>query len=74
MRGVPIRAVLEGSPAAAAGLKPGDILTTLDGRWTTSIADTYAAAAAVAPGRDVPLVILREGRTETVTVRPKPGI
>ncbi|MBX6315849.1 MAG: aspartyl protease family protein, partial [Isosphaeraceae bacterium] len=35
-RGVPIQAVLPDSPAAAAGLKPGDLLTTLDGRWTTS--------------------------------------
>src|SRR5262249_1957891 len=41
--GVPIRAVLVGSPAAVAGLKPGDILTALDGRWTTSVTDVYAA-------------------------------
>ena len=72
--GVPIRDVLAGSPAAAAGLKPGDVLTTLDGRWTTSITDTYAAAAAVAPDRDVTVVILRDGREQTLTVRPRPGI
>ena len=62
--------VLAGSPAAAAGLKPGDVLTTLDGRWTTSIADAYAAAADVAPGRDVRVVILRDGKEQTLTVRP----
>jgi hypothetical protein len=72
--GVPIRAVLPGSPAAAAGLKPGDVLVTLDGRWTTSVTDTYAAAAAVAPDRDVPVVVLRDGREQTLTVHPKPGI
>jgi hypothetical protein len=72
--GVPIRDVLAGSPAAAAGLKPGDVLTTLDGRWTSSINDTYAAAAAVAPDRDVTVVILRDGREQTLSVRPKPGI
>ena len=72
--GVPIRAVLAGSPAAAAGLKPGDVLTTLDGRWTSSITDTYAAAAAAAPDRDVTVVILRDGREQTLTVRPRPGI
>lgn len=72
--GVPIRDVLAGSPAAAAGLKPGDVLTTLDGRWTVSINDTYAAAAAAAPDRDVTIVILRDGREQTLTVRPKPGI
>jgi hypothetical protein len=72
--GVPIRAVLAGSPAAAAGLKPGDVLTAIDGRWTTSIVDVYAAAATAAPDRDIPVVILREGREQTMTVRPKPGI
>jgi len=72
--GVPIRAVLAGSPAAAAGLRPGDVLTTLDGRWTSSITDTYAAAAAAAPDRDVTVVILRAGREQTLTVRPRPGI
>ena len=66
--------MLAGSPAAAAGLKPGDVLTTLDGRWTVSITDTYAAAAAAAPDRDVTVVILRDGREQTLTVRPRPGI
>ncbi len=46
--GVPITTVLPDSPAAAAGLKVGDILTTLDGRWTTSVADAYAAAMRLA--------------------------
>ena len=71
---MPIRDVWPGSPAAAAGLKPGDVLTTLDGRWTTSVNDTYAAAAGVAPDRDVAVVILRDGREQTLTVRPRPGI
>jgi PDZ domain/Aspartyl protease len=72
--GVPIRAVLAGSPAAAAGLKPGDILTALDGRWTTSVTDVYAAAATAAPDRDIPVVVLRDGHEQTMTVRPQPGI
>ncbi len=75
-RGVVVRDVLAGSPAEAAGLKPGDILTTLDGRWTTSVADTYAAASAASAGsdRDVPVVLLRDGRELTLSVRPRPGI
>jgi hypothetical protein len=72
--GVPIRAVRPDSPAAAAGVKPGDILTTLDGRWTTSVTDAYAAAAGIPPDRDVTVVILRDGQEQTLTVRPKPGI
>ena len=71
--GVPIVAVLPGSPAARAGLKPGDVLTTLDDRWTTSVADAYAAAADVQPGREVRVVILRHGKEQTLTVRPADG-
>jgi len=72
--GVPIRTVLPDSPASRAGLKPGDILTTLDGRWTTSVADTYAAASGVSAGEAVPVVVLRDGEELTLTVTPKPGL
>jgi len=72
--GVPIVAVLPGSPAALAGLQPGDVLTTLNNRWTTSVADVYAAVADVQPGRDVSVVILRDGKEHTLIVRPADGI
>jgi PDZ domain-containing protein/aspartyl protease len=72
--GVPIVEVLPGSPAALASLKPGDVLTTLDNRWTTSVADAYAAAAAVEPGREIQVVILRNGKEQTLMVRPADGI
>jgi membrane-associated protease RseP (regulator of RpoE activity) len=71
--GVPVRSVLPGSPAAAAGLKPGDVLTTLDGRWTASITDAYAAAAGLSPGREAAAVVLRDGKELTLTVRPAEG-
>lgn len=48
--GVTIKEVMAGTPAATAGFKEGDRLLTLDGRWTDSIADTYAAAALLRPG------------------------
>jgi hypothetical protein len=72
--GVPIRAVLLESPAAAAGLKPGDLLTTLDGRWTASVADTYAAAEGIVPGQVVSVVVFRDGKELTLTVRPAMGL
>jgi membrane-associated protease RseP (regulator of RpoE activity) len=72
-RGVPVTAVHPGSPAAAAGLKPGDVLVSIDGRWTANVSDAYAAAA-VEPGRAVPIVILREDQEQTLTVTPKDGI
>jgi hypothetical protein len=71
--GVPVLAVLADSPAAAAGLKPGDVLTTLDGRWTASVTDAYAAAAGVPPGREAPLIVLRDGKELALTVKPAAG-
>ncbi len=72
--GVPITEVLPGSPAALAKLKTGDVLTTLDNRWTTSVTDAYAAAAAVEPGQEVRVVILRDGKEQTLLIRPANGI
>ena len=72
--GVPIVSVAAESPAAEAGLKVGDVLTTLDGRWTTSVNDTHAAAAGVPPGRETTVVVLRDGKELTLTVKPAGGI
>ena len=71
--GVAIAAVDDGSPAHRAGLKPGDVLTSLDGRWTTSIADVFHAAADAEPGRQAAVVILRDGKELTLTVTPADG-
>jgi hypothetical protein len=71
--GVPIRDVYSGSAAARAGLKPGDVLITLDGRWTTNITDVFHAAANVAAGRDAVVVIDRDGKEQTLVVRPTDG-
>ncbi len=73
-RGVAIRTVRPGSPAEAAGLKGGDLLTTLDGRWTATVADVYAAAHGSAPGRPAEVVVLRDGKEMRLTVRPVDGI
>lgn len=71
--GVTIAAVAPDSPAASAGLKPGDLLTTLDGRWTTTVPDVYAAASGASPGKPVEVVVARGGKELTLTVTPMPG-
>ncbi len=71
--GVAIATVSPGSPAESAGLKPGDLLTTLDGRWTTTVADAYAAASGVEPGKPAEVVVVRDGKDVTLTVAPRPG-
>jgi membrane-associated protease RseP (regulator of RpoE activity) len=72
--GVPIARVAPDSPAAAAGIRPGDTLVAIDGRWTTTPADTHDAAAAVPAGQPVPVDVLRDGKRLTLTVTPREGI
>lgn len=68
-----IISIAPGSPAESAGLKPRDVLTTLDGRWTTTVADAFEAAAGAAPGKPVEVVVVRDGKEVTLTVTPRPG-
>ena len=72
--GVTIKDVLAGSPAAAAGLKAGDRLLTLDGRWTDSLVDLYTAAGYVKPGATAPVVVKRDGKEMTLKVKPVAGL
>jgi PDZ domain/Aspartyl protease len=72
--GVLIAEVLPGSPAALASLKSGDVLTTLDSHWTTSVADAYAAAVSIEPGREIRVGILRDGKEQSLMVRPTDGM
>jgi hypothetical protein len=72
--GVTIKEVMPGSAAATAGLKAGDRLLTLDGRWTDSLADLYTAAGFVKPGTAVKVVITRDKKEMTLTVKPTAGL
>lgn len=54
--------VLDGSPAAAAGLRPGDVLLTYGGERLYGVRDLQRATLEGSAGQMVPLEILREGR------------
>jgi hypothetical protein len=72
--GVTIAEVFAGSPAAAAGLKAGDRLLTLDDRWTDTIVDTYSAAAQVRPGTAARVTIRRDGKEMELTITVRSGV
>ncbi len=72
--GVDISKVLDNSPAAKAGLKEGDRLLTLDGRWTDSILDLFEAASHVKPGQTVTVQISRKGEKLELKVTPAAGL
>ncbi len=71
--GVTVKTVYAGGPADKAGLKAGDRLLTIDGRWTDSVGDTAVAVSAVKPGKAVPAVVSRDGKEVRLTVTPTTG-
>jgi membrane-associated protease RseP (regulator of RpoE activity) len=72
--GIKVVRVRPESPAAAAGIREGDILRSIDGRWTTSIADAYTAAQKVKADRATDVVVHRNGADVTCRVTPREGI
>jgi hypothetical protein len=72
--GVKITAVRPESPAARGGMKVGDRLLTLDGRWTDTMVDLYQAAATVKPGTKVVLKVHRDGKEQKLEVTPAAGL
>jgi S1-C subfamily serine protease len=71
---VTIKEVLPGSAAATAGVKAGDRLLTLDGRWTDTLADLYTAASYVKPGTVVAVRVKRDGKEVELKVKPVAGL
>lgn len=71
--GVTVKTVFAGGPADKAGLKAGDRLLTVDGRWTDSVGDTAVAVSAVKPGKAVTAVVARDGKEVKLTVTPTTG-
>jgi hypothetical protein len=72
--GVDVQSVFTGSAAADAGLKAGDRVLTIDGRWTDSLPDAYLAASFVRPGKKAEVVVKRDGKEVRLTVSPKLGL
>jgi serine protease Do len=61
VRGALIAGVMPGSPAEAAGLEPGDVVLSWDGRVIVAAEDFKIYAQLTPPERRVKLRVLREG-------------
>jgi len=64
--GVRVRGVLPDGAAEAAGVRAGDLLTAVDGRRITKVAEAIAAIQLKRPGEAVRLTLRREDRTLTL--------
>ncbi|HEX9458447.1 MAG TPA: PDZ domain-containing protein, partial [Thermoanaerobaculia bacterium] len=69
-RGALVARVISGSPAQAAGLRTGDIITAVAGRPVDSREAFSTLTATVAAGQPLPLTVARDGKTESISVRP----
>ena len=67
-KGAAVRAVGENTPAAAAGLQVGDIITHIDSTPITGSNDLSAAVAASAPGDVLRFTVYRKGATLELSV------
>jgi len=68
-RGVLVAGVERGSPAARAGLRPGDQVLAINGDKVETSRALVRGIAAIAPGQTVRLSILREGRPSELPVQ-----
>ena len=68
-RGAFVNEVLPGSAAAKAGIKAGDIITSLDDKPVESFAALRVKIGTTAPGKEVKVGLLRDGKPQTLTVK-----
>lgn len=72
--GAAIGSVYEGTPAASAGLRPGDVIEALDGEPVRDFEDLRARVGDKRPGEVVRLTVKRDGSTVELdaTLEAKP--
>ena len=58
-----------GSPAAKAGIHPGDVITAVDGSTVKDPRGLAQQVAGLAPGTSVKLDVLRDGKSRTITLK-----
>jgi serine protease Do len=67
-QGALVSSTQPGSPAARAGLEPGDVITAVNGARIKDARDLARQVAAIAPSVSVKVELLREGKPQTVQV------
>jgi serine protease Do len=70
-RGVEVVEVTEGSPAAASGLRPEDLVVAIDGVPVRGVDDMHRLLTAERIGRRCELAVVRGGGERSVSVTPR---
>lgn len=73
--GAIIAGVLKGGPADKAGMQPGDILVSVEGKAVTDMTDMLNQIAQLSPGTKAKMIVLRRNQENalniTIGMRPK---
>jgi S1-C subfamily serine protease len=69
-RALEVVQLLEGSPGAAAGMRPGDLIVALDGQPVEGVGDLQRLLNGELVGRRVALRVFRDGNEVDLTVTP----
>lgn len=76
VRGVAVEKVMDGSPAAVAGIRPGDVIVRINGEAITSTRKLTRVVSEIAPDQQARVTIIRGGveqeLTATIGKRPMP--
>ncbi|MDE1324643.1 DegQ family serine endoprotease [Vibrio aestuarianus] len=67
-KGAFVSQVIEGSAADNAGLKAGDVITTLNGKKIDTFSELRAKVATLGAGKEITLGVMRDGKSETFKV------
>jgi serine protease Do len=68
-RGALVTRVVEGTPAAKAGLKPGDLIIKYGAKDVENVAKLRSHVAATTPESSVGIVVVRDGKKTTLTAK-----
>jgi len=66
-KGALVASVEPNSPAAGAGIQPGDVITKVDDKPVTDPRDLALNVASLAPGASAQITVLRSGKTQTIS-------
>jgi serine protease Do len=69
VKGAIVDQLTPGGPAERAGVRSGDVITSVNGSPVTSSEDLTRQVALAQPGQDIAVGVLRDGRTQQLAIR-----
>ncbi|TCV98778.1 outer membrane-stress sensor serine endopeptidase DegS [Biostraticola tofi] len=68
IQGIILNEITPGGPAAQAGIEPGDVILSVNGKPAVSAIETMDQVAEIRPGSQIPVEVMRNGNRLSLTV------